>query len=101
VATGDELLALRRDLEQLRAEGRAIRAEVQHQYTVIRVDGDEAQVLDRFRDFSMIWFPFMVAISLFDDFYRDVVGQDSALLRYEIKKPDSAHDSGLNGVATS
>ncbi len=53
VATGDELLALRRDVEQLRARGRAIRAEVQHQYTVVRVDGDEAQVADRLRDFSI------------------------------------------------
>jgi hypothetical protein len=53
VATGGELLALRRDIEQLRTEGRAIKAEVQHQYVVIRVDGDVAQVLDRLRDFSI------------------------------------------------
>jgi hypothetical protein len=53
VATGDELLALRRDVQQLRGEGRAIKAEVQHQFTVVSVDGDEAQVADRFRDFSI------------------------------------------------
>ena len=53
VATGEELLALRRDVDGLRTEGRAIKTEVQHQYTVVRVDGDEAQVLDRFRDFSV------------------------------------------------
>jgi hypothetical protein len=53
VATGDELLALRRDVEQLRSEGRAIRAEVQHQYTVLSADGDQAQVADRGRDFSI------------------------------------------------
>lgn len=41
------------DVDQLRAQGRAIRAEVQHQYTVVRVDRDEAQVLDRLRDFSI------------------------------------------------
>ena len=35
------------------AEGRAIRAEVQHQYTVVSVDGDQAQVADRGRDFSI------------------------------------------------
>src|SRR5689334_12103652 len=38
VATGDELLALRRDVDELRGEGRAIRTEVQHQYTVLSVD---------------------------------------------------------------
>jgi len=53
VATGEELLALRRDVDQLQSQGRAIKAEVQHQYTVIRVDGDQAQVLDRLRDFSI------------------------------------------------
>ena len=53
VATGEELVALRRDVEQLRTDGRAIKAEVQHQYVVIRVDGDVAQVLDRLRDFSI------------------------------------------------
>ena len=53
VATGDELAALKRDVDGLRAEGRAIKTEVQHQFTVVRVDGDEAQVLDRFRDFSI------------------------------------------------
>ncbi len=53
VATGEELVALRRDVDQLRNDGRAIKAEVQHQYTVVRVEGDQAQVLDRFRDFSI------------------------------------------------
>jgi hypothetical protein len=53
VATGDELLALRNDVEQLRTEGHAIKAEVQHQYTVVAVDGDQAQVADRLRDFSI------------------------------------------------
>src|SRR5437868_13701579 len=53
VATGDEILALRRDVDQLRNDGRAIKVEVQHQFTVIRVDGDVAQVLDRLRDFSI------------------------------------------------
>jgi hypothetical protein len=47
------LLALRRDVDQLRAENRAIKTEVQHQYTVVRVDGDEAQVADRLRDLSI------------------------------------------------
>jgi hypothetical protein len=53
VATGDELTALQGDVEKLQSEGRAIRAEVHHQYIVVRVDGDEAQVLDRLRDFSL------------------------------------------------
>jgi hypothetical protein len=53
VAAGEELLALRRDVEQLRSEGRAIRAEVEHQYTVLAVDGDQAQIADRGRDFSI------------------------------------------------
>jgi hypothetical protein len=53
VAMGDELLALRHDVAQLRADGRAIKVEVQHQFTVLRVDGDQAQVLDRLRDFSI------------------------------------------------
>jgi hypothetical protein len=53
VATGDELLALRRDIDQLRTEGHAVKGEVQHQYTVVRVNLDEAQVLDRLRDFSI------------------------------------------------
>ena len=53
VATGDELLALRRDVDELRGEGRAIKTEVQHQYTVLSVDGDHAEVADRLRDFSI------------------------------------------------
>ena len=53
VADGEELAALRQDIEKLKAEGRAIRGEVQHQYTVLKVEGDQAQVLDRFRDFSI------------------------------------------------
>jgi hypothetical protein len=53
VATGDELLALRRDVDELRGEGRAIKTEVQHQYSVLSVDGDHAQVADRLRDFSI------------------------------------------------
>src|SRR5207237_4783384 len=53
VAIGDERLALQRDVAQLRSQGRAIRAEVQHEYTVLSVDGDEAQVADRGRDFSI------------------------------------------------
>jgi hypothetical protein len=53
VATGDELSALERDLAQLQSDGRAVKGEVQHQYTVVRVGGDEAQVLDRVRDFSI------------------------------------------------
>jgi rifampicin phosphotransferase len=32
----------------------------------------------------LIWFPFMVAISLFDDFYRDVVGQNSEFDGYRL-----------------
>ena len=46
VATGDELIALRSDIDQLRADGRAVKGEVQHQYSVILVDDDEAQVID-------------------------------------------------------
>jgi hypothetical protein len=53
VSTGDELLALRRDVDELRNDGRAIKSEVQHQYTVLSVDGDQAQVADRLRDFSI------------------------------------------------
>jgi hypothetical protein len=53
VATGDELLALQRDVDQLRTDGRAIKAEVEHQFTVVSVAGDEAQVADRLRDFSI------------------------------------------------
>ena len=32
----------------------------------------------------LIWFPFMVAISLFDDFYRDVIGRDSDFDAYRL-----------------
>ena len=53
VSTGDELLALRHDVQQLRTDDRAIKVEVEHQFTVIRVDGDQAQVLDRLRDYSI------------------------------------------------
>ena len=53
VSTGDELLALRHDVQQLRTDDRAIKVEMEDQFTVIRVDGDQAQVLDRLRDYSI------------------------------------------------
>jgi hypothetical protein len=53
VADGPELAALRQDVEKLSADGRAIKGEVQHQYSVLQVEDDQAQILDRFRDFSV------------------------------------------------
>jgi len=53
VATGEELAQLGSDIERLRGEGRAIKTEVQHDFSVIQFDGNEAQVFDRYRDFSI------------------------------------------------
>jgi len=52
VATGEELAQLGSDIERLRGEGRAIKTEVQHDFSVVQFDGVEAQVFDRYRDFS-------------------------------------------------
>jgi hypothetical protein len=52
VATGDELSALRKSIEDDRARGRALRTEVQHQYAVERVEGDDAWVRDHAQDRS-------------------------------------------------
>jgi Tfp pilus assembly protein PilN len=53
VATGEELSSLQHDIEQLKVENRAIKSEVQHQYVVQRIQGDQADVRERSTDFSI------------------------------------------------
>jgi hypothetical protein len=53
VAAGNELTALRKDIEDDRAQGRAIHVKVQSNFIVLSADHDQAQVADRLRDLSV------------------------------------------------
>jgi hypothetical protein len=53
VAAGNELTALRKDLENDRANGRATRMKVQNNFIVVSANDDQAQVADRLRDLSI------------------------------------------------
>jgi len=53
VAAGQELAGLQKDIEGDRAPGRALQTDVQHEAVVLKVDGDEADVADRFKDSSI------------------------------------------------
>ncbi len=53
VAAGNELAALKIDIESDRAQGRALATDVQHQFNVVTVVGDSAVVADRYRDSSI------------------------------------------------
>ena len=53
VATAEELSSLQHDIELLKLENRAIKSEVQHQYVVQGIQGDQADVRDRSTDFSI------------------------------------------------
>jgi hypothetical protein len=52
VATDGELSALAQSIEDDRAQGRALKTDVQHNFVVLSVQNDEAQVADQFRDSS-------------------------------------------------
>jgi hypothetical protein len=52
VATNGELSALAQSIEDDRAQGRALKTDVQHNFVVLSVHNDEAQVADQFRDSS-------------------------------------------------
>jgi hypothetical protein len=53
VSTGEALTGLQEDIQESRAAGRATLIDVQHSCVVLRVDGDEADVADRYRDSSI------------------------------------------------
>jgi hypothetical protein len=53
VAANGELEALQKDIEADRAQGRALRSSVQHEFLVLSAEGDSAQVADRYRDSSI------------------------------------------------
>jgi hypothetical protein len=53
VTSGQELAGLQRDIEEDRAQGRALQTNVQHEAVVIDVQGDEADVADRYKDSSI------------------------------------------------
>jgi len=53
VAAGDELAELQKNIEDLRAQGRALNTDVQHHMSVLTVFDDKALVSDRVRDSSV------------------------------------------------
>ena len=53
IAAGDELAALDKNIEDLRAQGRAVKTDVQHHMSVLTVFEDKALVSDRVRDSSV------------------------------------------------
>ena len=53
VAAQDELAALESNIESDRAQGRALKTDVQHQFSVLTVIDDQAVVTDHFRDSSI------------------------------------------------
>src|SRR6266542_2470484 len=53
IATGDELAALDKNIEDLRAQGRAVKTDVQHHMSVLTAFDDKALVSDRIRDSSV------------------------------------------------
>ncbi len=52
-AAGDELAALEKNIESDRAQGRALKTDVQHQLSVLTVIDGQAVVTDHFRDSSI------------------------------------------------
>jgi hypothetical protein len=53
VATNGELAALQQNIDDLRAQGKAIDTSVEHHVVVNWIQGDKAQVVDRYRDRSV------------------------------------------------
>ncbi len=53
VAANGELTALQKNIENDRAQGRALETNVQHEFVVLSVQGNEAVVADRYRDSSI------------------------------------------------
>jgi hypothetical protein len=53
VATDGELAALEKNIEDLRGQGKAIDTVVEHHYYVMWNQGEQAQVVDRYRDGSV------------------------------------------------
>jgi len=53
VATDGELSALKTNIEDLRAQGKAIDTSVEHHFVVNWIQGNQAQVADRYRDRSV------------------------------------------------
>jgi hypothetical protein len=53
VTAGPELATLRKNIEDDRSQGRALRTDVQHYCVVLQVDGDAADVWDHYRDSSI------------------------------------------------
>ena len=53
VAMGGELVSLQKNIEDLRAQGKAIDTSVEHHFNVVWSQDDQAQVRDRYRDRSI------------------------------------------------
>jgi hypothetical protein len=53
VATGDELQFLKDEIEKDRAAGRALDTEVEHHFSVVQLQSDQADVADAYRDSSI------------------------------------------------
>jgi hypothetical protein len=53
VATDGELLSLQKNIEDLRAQGKAIDTSVEHHFNVVWIRDDQAQVVDHYRDRSI------------------------------------------------
>jgi hypothetical protein len=53
VAAGDELAVLQHDIDSNREQGRALKADLQHQFTVVIATGDQAVVSDDIHDGSI------------------------------------------------
>jgi hypothetical protein len=53
VAAGDVLAGLRQSIEEDRAAGRALKTDVHHDYLVVRLQGDDADLVDSYEDSSI------------------------------------------------
>jgi hypothetical protein len=53
VAGGESLAALTEGIDGLKASGKALKSEVQHNYSVVDVNDHEAHVRDSYRDLSI------------------------------------------------
>jgi hypothetical protein len=53
VAADDELDGLRKSIEQDRNQGRAVKTNVRHNFLVVKVQGDDAQIVDNYDDSSI------------------------------------------------
>jgi hypothetical protein len=80
VTAGDALMAIDQDIDSDRAQGRALKIDVQHNFSVLTVISDQAVVEDHFRDNSV---------------YVDPVSHDPLPGQVTSPSPDKAPESGV------